>query len=134
MPEPTHTHADWQAEQHRTAQESAVAWAFKAEAAADDALRSEAYVTEHGASDYLRSRVAEERVNTQEHQARSTTARQLAEMWARVAAALTPGQAPANGEPATYDVHLDLGPDVAVGQEIKHQMDKLRQRPDPGSA
>ncbi|WP_405924871.1 hypothetical protein [Streptomyces sp. NBC_00035] len=107
MPDTQQTHAEWQTEQHHAAQESAVAWALKAEAAADDALRSDAYVTEHGASDYMRSRVAEERVNVQEHQARSTTARQLAEMWARVATALT-ASAPVDGPHATYDVYLSV--------------------------
>ncbi|WP_406365273.1 hypothetical protein [Streptomyces sp. NBC_00645] len=131
MPDP-HTHAEWQAEQHRTAQEATVEWAVKAEAAANAALQSEAYVKEKQDSQYLRQAVAEERVAAQEHSARSTSARQLAEMWARVATALRPDQAPANGEPATYDIHLDLDPTTA-SEEIQQQLRKLRQHPGAGS-
>ncbi|MGW3410260.1 hypothetical protein [Streptomyces sp. NPDC000888] len=100
------THAEWQAEQHRIAQEAAVEWAVNAEAALQAALQSETYVKEHQDSQYLRTPVAEQRVNAQEHHARSTAARQLAEMWARVATALAPSH-------DAYDVHVGLDPAAA---------------------
>lgn len=131
MPNAPQAHAEWQAEHHRAAQEAAVEWATKADASANAALKSETYIKDRQGSDYMRQAVADERVVAQEHSARSAHARQLAEMWARVALALTPEQAPANGEPATYDVRFDFDA-AAVGQEVERQLKKLRQQPGSG--
>ncbi|WP_392967200.1 hypothetical protein [Streptomyces sp. LN245] len=134
MPDPQQQpHAEWQAEQHRAAQAATVQWATEAEAAHTDALKSEAYAKEQQGSDYPRQADTDEPAIAQEHHARSAGARQLAEMWARVATALRPDQAPANGQPATYDIHLDLDPTTA-SQEIQQQLRKLRQQPGTGTA
>ena len=132
MPDSQQPHAEWQAEQHRAAQKAAVEWAAMAEDAHHDALQSEAFVKERQGDDYMRQAVAGHRTTAQEKNARSASARQLAEMWARVASALRPEQAPANGEPATYDIHLDLDPTTA-SEEIQQQLRKLRQHPGAGS-
>ncbi|MGW6210950.1 hypothetical protein [Streptomyces sp. NPDC055109] len=132
MPDSQQTHAEWQAKERRNAQEAALTWA--AEASRIPALRSQVYADEQKGRDagYLRDVIADERLTVQAQDARSDQARRLAEMWARVAIALAPGQAPADGQPATYDVHLDLDPTTA-GEEIQRQLKRMQQRPGSGS-
>ncbi|MFF5001721.1 hypothetical protein ACFY3G_02740 [Streptomyces phaeochromogenes] len=113
MPDTEQTHTAWLTEQHQHAQASAVAWAQRAEAAEKETADKDAWARDRASSDYLR-------------------AVRLAEVWARVATALAPPQPPANGQPATYDLHVALdGAPEALDQAIRKQVTSRRA---PGQA
>lgn len=77
---------------HDRARLAALQWAERAETWHSEAARQRDYANDptrqHNA--YLRQAVAEARTQAETYAVRSTQARQLAEMWARVAAILVP--------------------------------------------
>lgn len=113
MPDAEQTHTAWLTEQHQHAQVSAVAWAQRAEAAEKETAGTDAWARDRASSDYLR-------------------AVRLAEVWARVAAALAPPQPPANGQPATYDLHVTADP-TAIQQALSEATAAADRTRRPGS-
>jgi hypothetical protein len=87
-------HADWLAESQRTAQTSAMIWAERAEEAYETAIRHEDRAASWTPGPRHAEVIEEERKQAQIHGVRSTEARHLAEMWARVTAVLVPPPAP----------------------------------------
>lgn len=84
------SHADWLADSHRRAQASAFIWAERAEEAYELARRFEdraqSWTPKPAHAEVIDSELAQSR----EQAALYTDARQLAEMWARVATVLVP--------------------------------------------
>ncbi|MET7475080.1 hypothetical protein ABZT17_12065 [Streptomyces sp. NPDC005648] len=126
MPDTTPDPA-WATEQLVAAQEGAVRWADEAEQTALAAAGKEDYATSHASTTYLREAVADARQEAQALRGRSAEASRLAEMWARVAHALQPSQAPGNGEPVLYDLNVALAPQSAA-EALESQLLKLRER------
>lgn len=87
-------HAIWLGESHRTAQTSAMIWAERAEEAYGLAQRFEDRAQSWSNKAAYADTIDQERKQAQEHALRSVEARQLAEMWARVAGILTPPPEP----------------------------------------
>lgn len=87
----------WRAEQQRRAQAHAFGWAERASSEYDQAVRHEDDARERQQYDsgWQRDRMAESRALATFHGVRSTEALKLAEMWARVASALTDPAPPA---------------------------------------
>ncbi|MDX5564143.1 hypothetical protein PYK79_13405 [Streptomyces sp. ID05-04B] len=100
---PEETQAQKAAEDYAQARESAWGWAQCAATEYREALRQEDYAREHASSTYLRDAVADARVAAQLHHGRAAGARQLAEMWARVATVLVPPLEPVHCELVTTD-------------------------------
>lgn len=88
------THADWLAESHRHAQAAAMVWAQRADEAYELARRFEDRAQSWTPKPAHTEIIDSERAQSREHAALYADARQLAEMWARVAAVLTPPPAP----------------------------------------
>ncbi|MFF3891379.1 hypothetical protein [Streptomyces sp. NPDC001914] len=110
MSDSQQTHAEWQAEQHQAAQKAAAEWAAMAEDAHHDALQSATHAKENSSgAAYL---FAQHQEAAEEHHARSDGYRQLAEMWARVATALTPPQAASTYN--AFNIHGTLDRDTAA--------------------
>jgi len=133
MPDPSAADGDWLTEQHHLAQQAAVRWAATADAAATDAARRDAYANDRADSSYLRAAVADARSEAQALRATSAEASRLAEMWARVATALQPAQAPGNGQPVTYDINVAMDPQTAA-DAVGHQLRQMKGQRGPGSA
>ncbi|MEW2567652.1 hypothetical protein [Streptomyces sp. NPDC047070] len=117
------------AARHREAQTAAFEWAQRAETEQQNAQERTDYARAKGDSPYLREPVAAARRDATYYSARSADASRLAEMWAHVALALAPLPAPANGQPATYDIQV-LGP--ADSTTIEDTLRRLKQHPGPG--
>ncbi|WP_314411381.1 hypothetical protein [Streptomyces sp. DSM 40484] len=113
----------------REAQTAAFEWAQRAETEQQNAEGRTDYARANGESPYLREPVAAARRDATHYSARSSDASRLAEMWAHVALALTPLPAPANGQPATYDIQV-LGP--ADSTALEDTLRQLKQRSGPG--
>lgn len=119
----------WAAEQLAAAQQAAVRWASKAEETALDADSNDDYADERAAKPFLLDAVADARRKAQALRARSAEASRLAEMWSRVAAALA---ARPDGQPAAYDLTVQLDP-KHVGEELaRHVRDLERTTRSPG--
>jgi len=131
IPDPSATDGDWLTEQHHLAQQAAVRWAAAADTAATDAARRETYANDRADSSYLRAAVADARNEAQALRATSVEASRLAEMWARVATALQPAQAPGNGQPVTYDINVAMDPQTTA-DTIGHQLRQMKGRRGPG--
>ncbi|MDX2551342.1 hypothetical protein [Streptomyces stelliscabiei] len=84
----------WRTEQHNRAQAHAFGWAERANAEYGQAVQHEdsARARQNQDGAWQRDRMAEERRLAQFHGVRSTEAIKLAEMWARVAQALSGGE------------------------------------------
>ncbi|MBK3625932.1 hypothetical protein JHN59_13975 [Streptomyces sp. MBT49] len=91
------------AEDYAHARDGAREWAQRAETEYREALRQEDYARQHASSTYLRDPVADARVAAQFHHGRADGARQLAEMWTRVAAVLVPPLEPVACELVSTD-------------------------------
>ncbi|MFC8361122.1 hypothetical protein ACFUIY_14765 [Streptomyces griseorubiginosus] len=118
----------WLTEQLAAAQQAAVRWAATAEQTALDADSNEDYADERAAKPFLLDAVADARRKAQAYRGRSAEASRMAEMWARVATALT---ARPDSQPAAYDLTVQLDPQQA-GQDIeRHIRDLRRRRPGP---
>ncbi|MGC9538515.1 hypothetical protein [Streptomyces sp. UG1] len=87
-------HAAWLPEAHRTAQTSAMVWAQRADEAYELAQRYEDRAQSWTPNAAHAEVIASERATSREHATRYADARQLAEMWARVAAVLVPAPEP----------------------------------------
>jgi hypothetical protein len=89
--------AEQAAQRHARAQDAAMHWAERAEVEYAQAIRHEddARARQHHESSWQRDRLAEDRRLAQAHGTRCTEALRLAEMWARVAAAVVPPLEPA---------------------------------------
>lgn len=116
------------AARHREAQTAAFEWAQRAEAEQQNAAGRDDYAREHAGTPYahLRDAASDARKEAQFHSGRSVDASRLAETWAHVALALAPLQAPANGQPATYDIQLFGAPSGAAA--IDDALRRLEQR------
>jgi hypothetical protein len=88
---------------HDRARLAALQWAERVETEHREAIRHEDYARTHADKTYLRDAVADERTKAQQRHARSTEARQLAEMWACVAAVLVPPLEPVWSELESTD-------------------------------
>ncbi|MFJ1664818.1 hypothetical protein ACIOK4_00225 [Streptomyces bottropensis] len=88
------THADWLAESRRRAQASAMIWAERAEEAYELARRFEDRAQSWTPKPAHAEIIDSERAQSREQAALYVDARQLAEMWARVATVLVPPPAP----------------------------------------
>lgn len=88
--EPASPHDAWLPEAHRTAQTSAMVWAQRADEAYELAQHFEDRAQSWTPNAAHAEVMADERKQAREHAVRSTEARQLAEMWTRVAAVLVP--------------------------------------------
>ncbi|MFU0241677.1 hypothetical protein ACKI1J_38805 [Streptomyces scabiei] len=87
-------HADWLAESYRHAQGSAMGWAERADEAYELARRFEDRAQSWTPKAAHAEIIDSERAQSREQSALYVDARQLAEMWARVAAVLVPPPAP----------------------------------------
>lgn len=90
QPDPAQAHADWLTESHRLAQSSAMVWAQRAEEEYEKAVRYEDRAQSWTDKPAYAETITHERQQAQECGIRSAEARQLAAMWARVAAVLVP--------------------------------------------
>lgn len=83
-------HAVWLTESQRVAQTSAMIWAQRADESYELVLghtdRADSWTPNASHAEVI----AHERQEAQQHRVRSTEARQMAEMWARVATVLVP--------------------------------------------
>ncbi|MFI6274295.1 hypothetical protein [Streptomyces sp. NPDC050988] len=87
-------HAEWLAESLRTAQTGAMVWAQRADQEYEQAQHFEDRAQSWSDTAAYAETIAHEREQAQAHAARSTEARQLAEMWACVAAIVVPPPEP----------------------------------------
>lgn len=126
MPDTEQTPLDQLTTRHQAAQTAAFEWAQTAETQQQSAEERADYARTKGESPYLRSPVTEARQDATYHSGRSADASRLAQMWAHVALALAPLHAPANGQPATYDIQL-----IGAGPEIENTIRRLKQRGGP---
>lgn len=83
-------HADWLAESHRRAQTSAMIWAERAEEAYELARRFEDRAQSWTPKPAYAEVIDSERAQSREQATLYVDARQIAEMWARVATVLVP--------------------------------------------
>lgn len=83
-------HAAWLAESQRIAQSSAMLWAERAEESYEKAARHQDRADSWTPNAAHAEVIANERKEARQHHVWSTEARQLAEMWARVATILVP--------------------------------------------
>lgn len=83
-------HTEWLTESHQQAQTGAMVWAQRADEAYEEAQRYNDRADSWTPSAAYASTIEHERNQAQTSLARSAEARQLAEMWARVAAVLVP--------------------------------------------
>lgn len=92
MTDAEQSYGEWCAEHQRRAQAHAFIWAERASTEYGQAIRHEddARARQNADSAWQRDRMTEDRRQAQFHGVRSTEALKLAEMWARVAAALVP--------------------------------------------
>lgn len=87
-------HAVWLADSQRTAQTGAMIWAQRADEEYELAIRHEDRAASWTPNAAHSEVIAKERKEAQQHHVRSTEARLLAEMWARVATVLVPPPEP----------------------------------------